>query len=168
MLSYLPFKPIKHQTFTLYFDTHAFRGNINLYGTIEYPVASSSFTWTISKDGGAFATPTNAVTNIGGVAASLVLTSTEMNCNTLVLHGTYQFNQGMGNAEGGGEIVVVVYTSRLGSFDLDMSVEDVGSISSSNPTLQEILSVIWQMLTKGGKRDSWSLNKLLGKWNGKV
>ncbi len=77
-MSYLPFKPIKGQQFTLYFSSDS--------------SSTNPITVQLSKDGGAFALPSNSITVINNPASatqhigySLVLTATEMTADTIYL-----------------------------------------------------------------------------------
>lgn len=154
MLSYLPFKPIKGQAFTLYFDKHSIEGYVNRYGAAEYNISSASFTWGVAKDGGTSTTPTNAVSNKSGNSASLLLTATEMNCDVLVLSGTYSFDNGSGSGIGGGVVTVIIYTQSA----------ELSAVPTLNSSLSDKITAMYQYFF--GKRTVTASAETLYKDNG--
>ena len=135
----LPLKPVQGQAFSLSVDS-----------TIN---TNQPYTAKISKNGGAFVASINPPTFLADtsntkVCISLNLTASEMASPVIWID--------ILDSTGADFLTIVVNTTTNKGFSLSTIIPDIKIISSQNPTLDEVLSLVWQALTKapgqkGGK-----------------
>ena len=126
---YLPFRPIKGQQFTLYMPM----------AELTNPPNITSYTYLgVSKDGGQFTETTNAATFISTDSsdtittrgrAYVVLTSTEMNADVLIVVAN---NSGSANQNSN----VVIYTT----------VSELAAVPTLNSSISDKITAIFQYL----------------------
>lgn len=152
---YVPLQPVKGQSFTLQLESS---------GTTTTPFSYLA----ISKDGGKFVptanTPTfttQADSDVDSVTmgyTTLILTASEMGADRIVVIAR--------RSSSPGPLITLnycIYTvaTKAVTLDLTLPITDVADISSSNPTLGEVLSLPWLIVRKAGNRDTWNLKKIL-------
>ena len=155
-----PLQPIKGSAYTVTFG--ACQGDF--YG---YPVNGIHVdTCLISKDGGAFVNTTNAPTIVhasgSSGSVSVSLTATEMNASIIQLQ-FYDSNAGAIYSW-----TMTVYTTGIsvGGIDTGTPLPNITAFSSfTNPTVQEVLSVLWQGMTNEAAKKNWTFSDFLKKWN---
>jgi len=166
---YLSFKPTKAAAFKVYFEAnmlHTLRAydEASKCGRLFFsPATLSNFTFSISKDGAAFTSLTNAPIEIDTGHAQVQLTATEMNADVIIIKGLYQDLQNVQDSYTG-IISIIIYTSTATDFNLTSIVTDVTDLSHENPTVQEVLSLLWMGLRKSGGKAGWSFNKWVNRY----
>ena len=130
--AYLPFRPIKGQQFTLYFSSIGIDYNAQERARL-FVISQSSITWTISKDGGSFATPSNSVTEITTGHNSLVLTATEMAADVIILQGNFSTGT---VAPDSCAMSVIIYTT----------LAELGAAPTLNSSIADKVTAIFQYL----------------------
>ena len=152
---FYPFTPTQGQQFTFYFEIS--NGPVELTNILNSNI-------TIWKNAGASALATNAVTyiidpNIASyvVGGSITLTATEMNTNVIQL-GIF--------AKSGALVDIYTITTVLTQpVSVNTNLPNVSEFSSfDNPTMQEVLSVMWQAMTLEASKKKWSFATFLQKW----
>ena len=135
----LPFQPTLGQAYIL---------NINNIADTNEP-----YTAKISKNGGASVATTNSPTILpdstgSNVFITLNLTAAEMSANIIWIN--------LFDSTGANFLNLVIYTTGVafGTTELFLNtvISDVQIVKSYNPTVQDILSVLWQAMTKTPKR----------------
>lgn len=109
----------------------------------------------ISKDGSDFVNVTNTPVAMTAGWYYLDLTQAEMNADVvrLVLGGTWAFTT---------FVYLEIFTNVM---SLSSVISDISNLSNNNPTLAEVLSLLWMILRKAGNRKSYSLRQILSKTN---
>lgn len=166
--AYYPITFTKGQSADIYFTLGVAN---NPYGAIE---ASGAFEYVgISKDGGTFDATTNSPVEIqydtadGGSGSrsygryKLTLTATEMDADVISI---CWFDSGTGRV--GGTLFIFTGSGHPASeggsgMALTDTVTDVTALADDNPTIREILSLLWQILRKAEKRDRKTLKQIL-------
>lgn len=133
---------------------------------IGNPISNFSFTpysgvnfsvGTLSHNNGSFVNTINTPTEIGGVNQGngwyqIVLNASEMTGNQiiLVLSGT----------KSGTNVYDSVLLHLVSSLPttLDSSILNINSISEANPTLQEVLSMIWIAMSSQANKKGWDFD----------
>jgi len=182
-----PFKETKNQVFTIRLSID---GHTNPYGPTNDPnyfyYIDRTYIANISKDGGAFVQSTNVpvmtlTPDESGFynELKLVLTADEMNADSILVD--------IMDAASGNDMMIaqsyLIYTQVVSSsitpqqiweyenrelsapvaLDLTSVVTDVNTISNTNPTIREVLSMVWQSLCKTPHRKGWSFNKWINR-----
>ena len=189
---YYPKTVTKGVAFRLYFSFKGTTYNFssNTAWQASYPAVGSiaSAAWTISKDGSAPASLTNAPVQIAGTSMGYVdLTADEMNADVVAFYGIKQLL--VGEVIYGASITDVIILTSSGSseqlsaedvwsyesrtlthpvrLDLDEVVPNASSISETNPSIGEVLSIIWLALTKTAGKNLWTsdFEKWIRKFN---
>lgn len=162
-----PYKPTKNQSFTIFLDTNSH----NVANSTS--AINTGSPWTnvyISKDGAKFVDVTNTptyitkadddVNNASNGFSQLDLTSAEMNADKIIVVAirvvsgtTHDYSEH------------IIYTVAGQPISLADAVIDVNAISTSNPTLQEVLSMLWLGMTRQAVSKGWSLATWLKKFS---
>ena len=134
MLGYIPFRPIKAQSFRLYFSlegiedrSFASRGIVWRNGGI------GSATWTISKDGGSPVSLTNTPVAVNGSQGYIDLTAVEMTADVIMVYGKFYSNNVSSDTTGYLSSSIIYTTSN-----------ELASIPTLNSSLAEKITALFQ------------------------
>lgn len=109
----------------------------------------------LSKDNGSFNTTTNSPVEMGYGWYYIDLTADEMNADSvkLVFGGVWGFT-------------TFTYVEILtNSLSLNSVVPDISTLTTEQPTMSEVLGVIWWAIRKSGGKSKWSLAKWMDQWS---
>lgn len=112
----------------------------------------------ISKDGGSFTTLTNTPVSMGNGWWYINLTANEMNADTVRISIVGAENSGGTWASA---CAVEIQTHTV---DLTSSVNTITSLTNTNPSIQEVLSLLWLGMTNEATKKNWDLQTFLKKW----
>lgn len=135
---YLSLRPIKGQSFRLYFSGNGTRqssiGTGNASAMPDF-IAFSSLTFLLSKDGGSFVSPSNAPVDVSGGRGYVDLTTSEMNADVICFSfykGTYTGNPATTTAAN----MIVIYTT----------ISELSAAPTLNSSISDKITAIFQYL----------------------
>lgn len=172
-MSFEPFilaeMPKKNTAFRFYGHL---RDTSDTAGKTGYNLSGKTVRSFISKDGGAWTATTNTAVEITPSSANspatsgtygyfyIDLTASEMNAGVILLKCYLSDNESTFNSNSDAlDIIIHTVAKKLVSFD--DTVSDITSLSSDNPTVGEVLSLLWQWIRKGKGNQKRNLAKIL-------